>query len=61
MDDLLTALGLAIALEGAVYALFPGRMKAMLAQVMELPDGTLRTVGLAACALGVGAVWLMRG
>ncbi len=60
MTDLLTALALAVALEGAVYALFPGRMKAMLTQVLALPDSALRTAGVVGCGLGVLVVWLLR-
>jgi uncharacterized protein YjeT (DUF2065 family) len=61
MADLLTALGLAIALEGAAYALFPGAMKKMLLQVLAQHTGHLRTAGLAAAVLGVGVIWLVRG
>ena len=61
MADLLTAFGLAIALEGAAYALFPGAMKKMMLQVLAQPAGHLRNAGLAAAAVGVGVVWLIRG
>jgi uncharacterized protein len=61
MADLLTALGLAIALEGAAYALFPGAMKKMLLHVLAQPPVHLRNAGLAAAALGVGVIWLVRG
>jgi hypothetical protein len=61
MADLLTAFGLAIALEGAAYALFPGAMKKMMLQVLAQPSGHLRNAGLAAAAIGVGVVWLIRG
>ena len=37
MADLMTALGLAIAIEGIAYALFPDAMKRMMAKVMEQP------------------------
>lgn len=50
MSDLITAIALALALEGTLYALAPGRMKAM-----------LRSVGLAALAAGVFVIWLVRG
>lgn len=60
MTDLLTALALAIALEGALYALFPDGMKRLLEQVRELPPSLLRLTGLLACATGVLAVWLIR-
>ena len=61
MADLLTALGLAIALEGAAYAVFPGAMKKMLLQVLAQPPVHLRNAGLAAAALGVAVIWLVRG
>ncbi len=61
MADLLTALGLAIALEGAAYALFPSAMKKMLLQVLAQPSGHLRNAGLVAAALGVAVVWMVRG
>lgn len=60
MTEFLTALALAVAIEGAVYALFPGPMRRMIARVQEMPDSALRVGGLVACALGVAAVWLIR-
>ena len=61
MTDLITALALAITLEGIAYALFPNGMKRMMAQALEQPAGTLRAVGLAAAAGGVFVLWLVRG
>lgn len=61
MIELLTALGLAIALEGALYAAFPGAMRRALAAVALQPDQALRMGGLAALAAGVFIVWLVRG
>lgn len=60
MTDLLTAIALAVAIEGAVYALFPRQMRALLLQVMTMPDRALRVGGVVACAVGVAAVWLIR-
>ena len=57
----MAALGLAIAIEGAVYALFPDGMKRMMAEVLQQPAAVLRTAGLAAAAFGVAMVWLVRG
>ena len=37
MVDLITALGLAITIEGIAYALFPDAMKKMMAKVLALP------------------------
>ena len=61
MSDLFTALALAVALEGIVYALFPDGMKRMMAIAMEQPSSTLRVAGLSLTTLAVGLVWLIRG
>ncbi len=61
MVDLITALGLAITIEGIAYALFPDGMKKMMAQVLTLPSGNIRAAGLAAAAAGIFILWLVRG
>lgn len=61
MKDFLTAVALAIALEGAAYALFPEAMKRMMAGVLTQPASVLRAAGLVAAAAGVGIVWAIRG
>lgn len=61
MVDLITALGLAITIEGIAYALFPDGMKKMMAQVITLPSGNIRAAGLAAAAAGIFILWLVRG
>lgn len=61
MQDLLVALGLAIAIEGMLYALFPDGMRRALAVVLGQPAGTVRAAGLAMAAAGVVVVWLIRG
>ena len=60
MTELLTALALAVALEGILYALFPGAMKRFVLEVLELPDNSLRMAGLLAAVAGVGAIALIR-
>jgi len=60
MADLLTAIGLAVAIEGLLYALFPNAMKKMMLQVLAQPQSSLRTAGLVAAIAGVGIVWLIR-
>jgi uncharacterized protein YjeT (DUF2065 family) len=59
----LTALGLALMIEGLLYAAFPEQMKRMLAMLLEMPSGSLRLgalvcagFGLVVVALTVGAV-----
>ena len=61
MTDFLAALGLAIAIEGALYALFPEAMKRMISLVLTQPSGQMRVAGLAAALIGVSIVWLVRG
>lgn len=61
MTAILTAMALAIAIEGALYALFPDAMKKFMLQVLEQPDGLLRKAGLTAAIFGVAFVWLIRG
>ncbi|EDP65679.1 hypothetical protein BAL199_02604 [alpha proteobacterium BAL199] len=61
MQDLFTALALVLVIEGVLYSAFPAAMRRALEVAMELPDSTLRGAGLAAAAIGVVAVWLIRG
>ena len=59
--DLLAAIALALAIEGALYALFPAAMKRFIQRVSEQPANALRTAGLVATVVGVGLAWLVRG
>lgn len=61
IPDLLTALGLVLVIEGLLYALVPGHLKAMMRTLQDLPEDQLRMGGVAAMALGVAAVWAVRG
>ena len=60
MTELLTALALALVIEGALYALFPGAMQRFIRQVMEAPPGWLRIAGAIAVVAGLGFIWLLR-
>lgn len=60
MQELALAIGLLLFVEGLCYALFPGAMKRLLLQVLAQPLESLRAAGLAAAALGVAIVWLVR-
>nr|WP_211110150.1 DUF2065 domain-containing protein [Acuticoccus mangrovi] len=57
---MLVAIGLVLALEGALYALAPQAMRGMMARLVTTPPDTLRAAGLAATVVGVGLVWLVR-
>lgn len=60
MPELLMALGLVLVIEGLLYALVPGHLRAMMESIQKLPDDQLRIGGLVAMALGVAVVWLVR-
>jgi uncharacterized protein len=59
--DILTAIGLVLAVEGLLYAAFPGGMKRAMLQIMDMPLEKMRMAGLLAAILGVAIVWLVRG
>jgi len=61
VQDFLAAVGLVLVVEGLVYGGFPGLAKKLAGEVLAMPEGALRFVGLAAIAIGVGIVWLVRG
>lgn len=61
MADFLAAIGLVLVVEGLVYGGFPGLARKLAAEVLSMPENTLRIGGLVAIAAGVGIVWLVRG
>lgn len=61
MTDLLTAFALVLVIEGLFLALFPHRLRQILAMMDQISPEALRLGGLVAATLGVGLVWLLRG
>jgi uncharacterized protein YjeT (DUF2065 family) len=61
MSDFLVAIGLVFAIEGILFAAFPGMVKRAMAHIGETPDGALRTIGIISAVVGVVLVWLVRG
>lgn len=59
MTLFLSALGLAIVLEGLLYAAFPEQMKRAVASVLEQPASTIRVVALACAAAGLALLWVV--
>jgi uncharacterized protein YjeT (DUF2065 family) len=57
---LLVALGLYLVIEGTILALFPDGVRRVMALAQQLPPSTFRAVGLAAAAVGVLVIWLVR-
>lgn len=61
MNDLIAGLGVALVLEGALWALAPNAARRMLAELTAVPNGRLQAVALAVAAAGVLLVWSARG
>jgi uncharacterized protein YjeT (DUF2065 family) len=61
MWDFIVAIGLVLALEGLLFAAFPGAAKQAMANVLETPDQILRAVGIASALIGIAVIWLVRG
>ncbi|MER8845635.1 MULTISPECIES: DUF2065 domain-containing protein [Mesorhizobium] len=61
MQDFFAAIGLVLVIEGLVYGGFPRLAKKLTGEVLSMPENALRIGGLAAIAIGVGVVWLVRG
>ena len=60
MTDFLTALALVLVIEGVFLALFPHRLRQILAMMDEMSPESLRLGGLAAATVGVLLVWFLR-
>ncbi len=61
MWDLVVAVGLMLAIEGLLFAAFPGGVKQAMANVQDTPDHVLRGVGIACAIVGILAIWMVRG
>ena len=57
MTDFIVALGLVLAIEGLIFAAFPGAAKRLAANALESPDMSLRIAGVVSAVLGVVLVW----
>jgi uncharacterized protein YjeT (DUF2065 family) len=61
MADFLAAIGLVFAIEGLMFAAFPGGTKRAVAAALAAPDSQLRVAGIVSAVIGVVIVWLVRG
>lgn len=57
-NDLLTAIALLLILEGLMPFLSPSRLRETYRQLLELPDKTLRTIGLVGVIAGILLLFL---
>ena len=55
--EVLAGVAVVLALEGLLYAAFPGVMRRAVAAMAALPDQELRRAGLAAAAIGIAVAW----
>lgn len=60
MTLLLAGFGLALVIEGLVFALAPSRLEDLARIIEDTPKETRRAIGLVAVAIGVFLVWLAR-
>lgn len=60
MSDFIAAFGLLLVFEGLLYGGFPGTAKAMVVEMLNLPETTLRIIGISSMVCGLGLVWLVR-
>jgi uncharacterized protein len=61
MSDLVVALGLALAIEGLLFAAFPDAVKRAMIDAAQTSSERMRLVGIGSAVIGVVIVWVMRG
>lgn len=61
MSDLVVAIGLVLVVEGILYGGMPRLAKRLAAEVLSMPEQTMRVAGIACALAGVFIVWLVRG
>ena len=57
MKEFLIAFGIFLFIEGAIYALFPSKMKNMLKKLDAVADKQLRTGGILFAIIGFIIIW----
>jgi uncharacterized protein YjeT (DUF2065 family) len=60
MLDLIAALGLALAVEGILFAAFPDGMRRAMYEAAHSPSDRMRIVGVISAVIGLGVIWLAR-
>jgi len=61
MSDFVAALGLIFVIEGICLAAFPLSAKRAMENIVGMPDGPLRVIGIVSAFAGLLVVWLVRG
>ena len=60
MSDLVAALGLALAVEGILFAAFPEGVRRAMYEAAHTPSERMRVVGIASAVVGVAIIWAVR-
>ena len=60
MTDLIAALGLALAVEGILFAAFPEGVRRAMYEAAHTPSDRMRVVGIISAVVGVVIIWLAR-
>ena len=60
MDELIIAFGLFLFIEGAMYALFPSKMRNMILKLNNLKNNQLRIGGLVFLVIGFIIIWYFK-
>ena len=60
MKDIIVAFGLFLFIEGALYALFPSKMRNMLEKLKLIKDSKLRIGGIIFALVGFLIIWYMK-
>ena len=60
MLDLVAALGLALAVEGLLFAAFPDGVRRAMYEAAHTPSDRMRLVGIVSAVVGVVIVWVAR-
>ena len=61
MWDLITALGLVLAVEGILFASFPDAIRRAMYEASQSPRERMRAVGIVCAIIGIAIIWLVRG
>ncbi len=61
MSDLIAGIGIALVLEGLLWALLPDAARRMVFEMANMAEGQLRAVAWIVVAAGCILVWLARG
>ena len=60
MNELIIAFGLFLFIEGALYAIFPSKMKNMIMKLSVIKDNQLRFGGLIFLVIGFLIIWYFK-